>query len=211
MWKWLLGILVTIILLVVLGFTVFIWIVMAGGLQQVVDDNLTMLKQNTILHDRELAFEYEEYGVERIGLSPALTLSKPVLVLRIEGVEYRMTAPEISFIGSFTQLQQVVLRAPEEVKLTVKKLDLPPHVFKVNLPDNIQISLSTEPAKSQFWERYQLPEAITGTLKITDLNNGTEHSLNYDFPATKRERLILPYSVKLLPVVKRISALAEAS
>ncbi len=209
MWKWFLGILAVVVLLVALGVSVFVWVAMAGGLQQVVDDNLTLLKRNLILHDRELSFTYETYGVEPIGLSPAVTLSQPLLILKMEGVEYRVTAPEFSVIGSFTQLNKATLQAPEEVQVTVKKANNPPRIFKVNLPDNFAISVLAVLEESHLWEGYELSKAISGKVKVKDTNTGAQQTLNYTFPATGLKQLVPPYSKYLLPALKKVTTLGK--
>lgn len=205
--KWVLIIIAIILLLAVIAFSAFIWLAMAGSLQRLVEDNMTMLRQDLILEDRSLSFEYESYGVEMNGLSPSVAISQPRIVYKQADVEYRITAPEVSVIGSFAQLHEVTLQAPPQVQLTVKQKNAPPHILQLELPSNLKLSLLTEGdgSESHMLEYYKMADAASGKIMVKDDKTGINMPVKYFLPRTERKELGAPYSQYLVPVLRKFS------
>lgn len=210
--KWILGIAAHLVLVAALGFAAFIWLAMATGLQTMVLDNLTSLKRQVILDDRALGFSYGSYGVEVKGfLQPTLTLSRVQVTLQDGATQYRLNADELSFLGSFTQLQDVALRAPQQVQLTINTDGKPPRNLMLSLPQQPQLHLLTSGAESPAWENYAAPKIQQGVVSVTDDATGRKAEVKYTLPPVQANTIRPPFSRALLPVLKRFAASVGAN
>ena len=204
--KLILGILAILVLVVALGFSAFVWVGMAGGLQQAVQDNLALLKRDLIMDDRQLTFDYQSYGIEPIGLSPAFTMIQPRIIAKSGPYEYRLTAPELSIIGSFSNLEEMVLQAPAKAQLTIKQENFPPRVLELDLPSHLRLSLLSKIDEAYLWQHYQLKQNLSGRVMVKDTQSGTTVPVKYNLIRTEPRDLEPPYSPHLLPVLRKFSA-----
>ncbi len=207
MWKWILGVVLLLVLLVGMAFTAFIWMSMALSLQNMVQDNLTQLRQDIILKDRAINFNYEDSGVEVINLQPAITLSTVQFTLRAGDTEYRLDAPELSVIGGFSSLQSVTLQAPAKVQLTVISPNHAPKVAQLHLPAHLNLQLISQGASSHMWQSYQLPANLKGAIEIEHAKSSFKTPLHYNTPPLSAKRALnAPYSTRLTPLFQKISS-----
>ena len=208
MWKWILGFIALIVMLAGLVFATVIWLGMAQGLQQMVEDNLTYLRKEVIFEDRDLDFDYVALGVEMIGLKPAVTIEQPRLLIKQGKTEYRLTAPELSIIGSFSQLTEVELAVPKQTQLTRIRQGEPPQIRQILFKNPLSLTLLSEGGEDNRWERYRLPSNEKGVLEIRDAK---AQKILMPIPySTNKETLAqpvqFPYSPKILPLLRKFLA-----
>lgn len=210
MWRWVLGILAMLVLVVVLGFTGFVWVAMAGGLQENVMNFLPVLKRELIFDDRNLQFSYEDYGVERRGFSPSVALIQPRLEVTEGDTRYLLNAPELSIIGSFTQLQQVQVELPRRMQLTIKKAGAEPRNLMLEAQDDFTLTLTTLP-ETTMWHAYTLPQAGELVLTVADGQGKRLGEKRYHYLPVAPTPYQAPYSPALLKQLQSFETMAMAA
>lgn len=205
MLKWILGIIALLVLIVALALGWLVWLAMAYDLQRNLEDNLTLLKRDTILQDRDLSLTYQDGGVEMSGLQPAYTLIQPMLIY-VKGVdEYRFTADEMTFHGSFFGNETVTLKAPETIQMTRRVDNGKPEVLKLKFEDALTLDLVSVGVENPLWHQYQNPTNQSGTVQILK-DDKIEGRINYEFYKLPERPLDPPYSPHIDRAIKQIEA-----
>lgn len=203
--RWVFRIIIILVLLAMLAFCGFIWLAQALALQNQIEDNLTLLRRDLILNDRNLSFSYQRAGVEMKGLSPAMTLVQPMLIYKKDNTEYRFTVPELSFVGGFTSNQIVSVTVSDTIQMTEKLQEDMPINTSLIPTDSIELNLIGSEGEGHLWQQFQLASPVDGTLRL-ERNDEVIGRLSYQFPKFPPSAMPRQYSSSLQLVIGRIHA-----
>lgn len=206
--KWIIGIIAVIILLVGLFLTWLLWLAAAYDLQKNLEDNLTLLKRDLIFEDRDLSFTYQDGGVEMKWLQPSYTLIQPMVIYNKGNDEYRFTADEITFHGSFSGNEVVTVKSPETIQMAHNSPNGQARVVKLKFEEILALELHSPEGEGYLWHHYQLPKNQSGTIVIHE-GDKIEGRLRYDFYKMPPRNIIAPYSPHLDKVIQKIETLLK--
>lgn len=206
--KLLLGLFLLIISLLVISGVTIIWLAMANSLQSIVTTNITSLKQELIREDRTLSIGYYDYGVEMIGLSPAVTLSRPRIELTHQGKTYRFTAAELSFIGGFSSHREITVKAPQKIQLLTTNIQGENNLVTLKNLEGLELTLLGDPITEGSWGHHEIDNPLSGHIEIYQKNHKTGQ-LPYNFYPFGERKITAPFSPSLIKLISRIEQMTE--
>ncbi len=208
-----------IILLMVFGSLAAIgWYAMAYTALDMIKDNVQYMRQQIVLNNYQLSFDYSQLRIGSHYLQPKITMTKPRFTISNSEGTYYVSLPELDFISSFSQSHKYRLLVDEEYKILVQNKSNPKRVIAVAVSEYPDIWVNSSLLQAEqgnrqqtnYWfDEYKIKFPAETTLTIYDDGERVGEKLfstrNYNLPSWQKLHFsYYPYVNSLLRLVAKI-------
>lgn len=205
MWRWVLGIVGTVTVVVTGAVVATVWLAMVTKLHQQTEDSLAEYRRLLKFHEPELSFDYSGLEVTQHWLLPAVEIRDPYLVLKRKQKSYRYEAESLLVKGGFKQSSLVDVSLPEQIHFSVVNPEGKSLLYTIEGAQQIQLKLQRNEGVD-FFDQYLLPanQQLEVMLKAKQGDQQAKVQRVYVLKTPKWRDIMPPFAARLEALSARI-------